>query len=117
MRDQLSCEVRKGSSVTLKDIKNYIVSLGEAKSLVSEVSKLVQLILVLPATNATSERSFSALRRVKSYFRGTMKRSRLNHLMLLHVHKDLSDELDLISCANEFVSANEHRFNIFGKFC
>ena len=46
-----------------------------------------------------------------------MKQSRLNHLMLLHVHKDLNDDLDLTACANDFVSANEHRFNIFGKFC
>ncbi len=108
---------RPDATVTLKDIKNFNISLGEAKSLVSEVSKLVKLILVLPATNATSERSFSALRRVKTYYlRGTMKQSRLNHLMLLHVHKDLSDGLDIISCANEFVSVNEHRFNIFGKF-
>ena len=100
----------------LSDVREFIIGLGDAKSLLSEFVKLVKLILVLPATNASSERSFSALRRVKTYLRGTMKQSRLNHLMLLHVHKDLSDDLDLTACANDFVSANEHRFNIFGKF-
>ena len=70
---------------------------------------MIELILVLPATNAYSERSFSALRRVKTYLRGTVKQARLDHLMLLHVHKDLSDNLDLTACANVFVSANEHR--------
>ena len=34
--------------------------------LMSEVETLAQLLLVMPATNATSERSFSALRRVKA---------------------------------------------------
>ena len=29
----------------------------------------------------------------------------MNHLMLLDVHKDLSDNLDLTVCANDFVSA------------
>ena len=37
-----------------------------------EVHCLVSLILVMPATNATSERSFSALRRVKTFLRTTM---------------------------------------------
>ena len=31
------------------------------------------------ATNATSERSFSALQRVKTYLRSTTKQERLNH--------------------------------------
>ena len=117
VRDKFSAEVSNGSHVTLSDVREFIIGLGDAKSLTSEVVKLVKLILVLPATNATSERSFSALRRVKTFLGGTMKQSRLNHLMLLHVHKDLSDDLDLTACANDFVSANEHRFNIFGKFC
>jgi len=50
--------------------------------LMSQVSKMVKLLLVMPATNAQSERSFSALRRVKTYLRATMSQQRLNHLML-----------------------------------
>ena len=38
----------------------------------SGVLKVMKLLLVLPATNATSERSFSVLRRVKTYLRSTM---------------------------------------------
>ena len=36
-----------------------------------EVIKLVKLILVMPATNAVSEQSFSALRRLKTWLRST----------------------------------------------
>ena len=42
----------------------------------SEIVTLVKLILVLPATNATSKRTFSALRTVKSYLRATMGQER-----------------------------------------
>lgn len=70
----------------------------------------------MPATNSTSERSFSALRRVKDYLRNTMSQERLNHLMILHVHKDTTDTLDLKSIANEFVGESEHRASIFGTF-
>ena len=40
---------------------------------------LLQLILVMPATNVTSERSFSSVRRIKAYFRSTMKQDGLNN--------------------------------------
>ena len=63
----------------------------------------MQLVMVMPATNATSERSFSALRRVKSYLRSTMGQEILNYLMLLHVHNDKTDKLDLKSTLNAFV--------------
>ena len=45
-----------------------------------------------------------------------MLQSRLNHLLLLHVHKDLTDSLDLVSVANDFTSNSEHRQSYFGKF-
>ena len=45
---------------------------------------------IMPATNATSERVFSAFRRVKNYVRGTVTQQRLNNLMVLHVHKDIT---------------------------
>jgi len=84
----------------------------------SEVVKVVQLILVLPATNAVSERSFSTMRRSKIYLRSTMRlrQDRLNHLMTLHIYQDKLDSLDLASVANDFVSLIEHRRTFFGTF-
>ena len=81
-------------------------------ALIDQVSKLMQIILVMPATNASSERSFSALRRVKSYLRSTMLQERLNYLMLLHVHKDRTDKLCLKTAINEFVQDSPHRSKV-----
>ena len=48
---------------TVFDIKTFFCTLTESqKLLLSEVCKVVKLILIMPASNATSERSFSALR-------------------------------------------------------
>ena len=69
-----------------------------------------------PATNATSERSFSALNRIKSYLRSTMKQERLKSLMIVHVHKGKTAKLELRAIGNEFVAANAQRTNIFGIF-
>ena len=62
----------------------------------------MKLILVMPATNATSERSFSALRRLKTWLRTTTSQARLNWCMLLHVHKERTDSLSLEELVNEF---------------
>ena len=82
-------------------------------SLMSEVGLLLKLVLVMPATNACSERSFSVLHLIKSYPRSTMMQQRLNHLMVLSVHKEFTDKLSLIDVANEFISGSEHRKNVF----
>ena len=82
--------------------------------LLSQVTKLVSLLLVMPATNAESERSFSAVRGIKSYLRSTMSQQRLNHLMVLHVHNVHTDRLNLVDVANEFIADNKHRRQVFG---
>ena len=59
--------------------------------LLPEVAKLAKLLLVPPATSTTSERSFSAMERIKTYLRSTTSGNRLNHCMLLHVHYKKTD--------------------------
>ena len=71
---------------------------------------------MMPATNAVSERSFSALRRVKTYLRSTMKQTRLNHLKILHLHKEKTDGLNLHDIGNEFARCSEHRLSVFRHF-
>ncbi len=92
------------------DIVDLFKSMSPAqRNSMSEICTLLKLTQVVPATNAESERSASALRRVKSYLRSTMSQSRLNNLMLLHVHKHRTDNLDLKICSNEFITGNDHR--------
>ena len=102
---------------TIVDILLYIKELPPSeKELLNQIIVLVKLILVMPATNSTSERSFSAMRRVKTYLRSTMLQERLNHLMLLHVHKELTDNLNMTKVGNEFIKSSERRIHVFGTF-
>ena len=104
----------KPASPTIFDIKDYFAKLSTAqKDLLGQVGLLLKLILVMPATNATSECSFSALRRVKTYLRSTMTQNRLNNLLLLHVHKEYMDSLDLKSIINRFIADCPVRRTIF----
>ncbi|XP_045210891.2 uncharacterized protein LOC123562315 [Mercenaria mercenaria] len=104
-------------SINLSDIFEYLRKLKPPmRSIYSEVVTLVKILLVIPATNATSERTFSALRRIKTYLRSSMTQARLNSLMTMHVHKHRTDTLDMTSIANEFTTRNEKRRCVFGKF-
>ena len=73
------------------------------KSMLSEVHKLLRLYLTISITSSTSERTFSAMKRLLTYLRSTMTEKRLNNCVL-HVHKDLTDQLDITVIAKEFFS-------------
>ena len=74
--------------------------------LLPEVSKFAELLLVLLATNATSERSFSAMKRIKTYLRSTASGNRLNHCMLLHDRCKKTDQLNMSEITKEFLGDN-----------
>ena len=78
-----------------------------------QVVTLVKLVLVMPAINAISERSFSAMRRTKTYLRSTMLQECLNATIVLHVHKESTDALNLQRLSNEFVSKSNYRKSKF----
>ena len=85
-------ENQGSGTIKLSDIFGYLRELKPVmRAIYSEIVNLV----VIPATNATSEGTFSPLRRVKTYLRSTMTQTRMNNLITLHVHKESTDALDL----------------------
>ena len=52
--------------------------------------KVLQILRTNPVTTATNDRSFGALRYLKTYLRFTTKEAHLNGLALLYVHRNLS---------------------------
>ena len=45
-----------------------------------------------------------------------MTQEQLNHVMLLHMYKDCTDNINLLETAKEFVSFNDKRLNIWVDF-
>ena len=81
------------------------------------VERLLRLVLVSPASSCSAERSFSALRRVKTWLRNTMGQVRLNSLMICAVHQDILERIDPVNIANSFVERNpDARRKVFGNF-
>lgn len=60
------------------------------------INRLLKILATLPISTSTSERSFSTLRRIKTYLRNTTGEERLNGLALLNVHREIQVSPDEI---------------------
>ena len=89
----------------------------KVRKLFPQVSVLLRLLLVSPASSCTAERSFSALRRMKTWLRSTMTQQRLNHVMVCHVHRTRLAACLPRDIAMEFINGSpETRRSVFGLF-
>ena len=73
------------------------------------IYRIICILLTMPVSSATSERSFSAMQCVKSYLRSTMGDERLSNLSLLHVHRHLNVDVD--TAINDFISRKSRRLD------
>ena len=95
--------------ITLADWAAKVQSITVAQqSFFSEVCSLSRLVLVMPATNTASERSFTAMKKLKTYIRSMMVQSRHNHITLLIIYKDIADNLDLKMIGDKLVCGSKH---------
>ena len=60
------------------------------------ISKILKLLILIPATAGTVEKAHSLLKLVKNDLRSTMLEGRMNALMLFHIHNDLSLNYDQV---------------------
>ncbi|VDI17927.1 Hypothetical predicted protein [Mytilus galloprovincialis] len=59
------------------------------KELYPSIFAIFAILVTMPVTTSTTERSFSSLRRLKTYLRSTMVQDRLSSLALIHVHREM----------------------------
>jgi len=68
-----------------------------------------KIMLTIPVTVASAERSFSKLKLLKNCLRSTMLQERLNGLAMCNIEKDILDTIDLESVIEDFASKNTGR--------
>jgi len=111
------CSAAENSTVNVTTCVEILQSMVPAMcEMFPSVESLVRLLLNNPASSATAERSFSSLRRLKSYIRSTLGQMRLNNVALCHVYKHILDKLDVKKLMQKFVLRKDNRRVLFGKF-
>jgi hypothetical protein len=77
------------------------------------VSIAYRILLTIPVTVASAERSFSKLKLLKNYLRSTMLQERLNGLATCSIEKDILTNIDLNIVLNDFASRNARQSYLF----
>ena len=104
LRAELVRWFRRGSATT-ETSDDMVKNVGVARAmLLPNVAFLLKLLATIPVSNAEAERSFSALKRLKTYMRSVMGQDRLTGLALMHVHCEI--EIDTEAVIDKFCESN-----------
>ena len=67
------------------------------------------ILLTMPPSTATAERSFSVMKRLKTYLRSTMLTERMSNLAKLHIYRDVNIPID--SIIEKFADSKKRRLD------
>jgi len=70
-----------------------------------------RVLLTVPVTVASAERSFSKLKLIKTYLRSSMSQDRLNGLATLSIEKEMLKNIDVDVIINDFASQKARKNN------
>lgn len=72
-----------------------------------------RVLLTIPVTVASAERSFSKLKLLKSYMRTTMTQQRLNDLATISLESEVLEKIGYEDIIEDFISKNPQRMMLF----
>ncbi|KAF0312605.1 Zinc finger MYM-type protein 1 [Amphibalanus amphitrite] len=118
LHTQMLVDVARERGTRLETLKDAAALLQDKplRKVLPAADDLIRIILTAPATSCAAERTFSQVRRIKSWLRSTLGQERLNHAVMLAVHRERLEELDLETEVKEFVSQSSQRSNAFGRW-
>uniref|UniRef100_A0ACD6ALL4 Uncharacterized protein n=1 Tax=Avena sativa TaxID=4498 RepID=A0ACD6ALL4_AVESA len=73
-----------------------------------------RILLTIPVTVASAERSFSKLKLLKSYLRSTMTQERLSGLAMIAIENDILEKVSYKELIEDFIPRNARRMS---RFC
>ena len=101
--------------ISVQELADFVTELNlQTRIMLKQVTRTIELCLSLPVSAASSERSFSALKRLNTWHRSTMTQKRLTRTSQMHVHQEILDSLDVARLMSTFVSTTEERQAVFG---
>ena len=93
----------------LNEVIDVLRELSPLRTAFPVLVKSIQIALTIAVSTAHCERSFSALKGIKSYLRSTMTQQQLIDLAILSIKKELSKNLSLDNVVDQFASHDKNR--------
>ncbi|XP_020875868.1 zinc finger MYM-type protein 1-like [Arabidopsis lyrata subsp. lyrata] len=110
--NDLYLELKLFKEVLPKEMKKPVEVLDFLKKMEScypNIWTAYRIMMTIPVSVASAERSFSKLKLIKSYLRSTMTQDRLNGLAIISIERRMAEKLDYKSLMNEFAGRNALR--------
>ena len=92
--------MKKASEKPMKILD--VISLLKPSAGFPDLRHLLQLALTVPVANVAAERSFSSMRKIRTYVRSSMKEERLSDIANLTVESEVAKEIDVDEVVNTF---------------
>ena len=84
---QEKCSQSADESKRLESVVQTLKEIKAQKEFYSNIHTLLLILATLPFTTASAERSFSCLKRLKTYLRNIMGKERLSGLAQMQLHR------------------------------
>ena len=89
---------------------NYVfLRLYQLRDAFPTLSNLVKIAMTIAISTASCQRSFSALKQIKTYIRSTMRDQRLSDLGILCIERDHSKNIPFNYVLKQFVNRDQNR--------
>ncbi|XP_063775451.1 52 kDa repressor of the inhibitor of the protein kinase-like [Pseudophryne corroboree] len=95
-------------SVTPLEVLQHI-SQTDTVGLFPNVWVTLRIMLTIPITVASGERSFSKLKLIKTYLRSTMSEERLSSLAILSIENEMVESIDYTAAVQSFAAAKSRK--------
>ena len=85
-----------------KTISEMFAAVHDVKATIPNNSTLLEIYMTIPVSNASGERSFSVLKRIKNYLRSSIGPERLDGLSILYIENEVFEKLDCNDLIQDF---------------
>ncbi|KAJ9538686.1 hypothetical protein OSB04_031419 [Centaurea solstitialis] len=93
---------------SIADLCQWLVK-TKRKTTFDLIYRVISLLLTLPASTATTERSFSAMNTVKTRIRNKMEDEFLNDSLVLFIEREVAEKISLEEIMEDFKAAKDRR--------
>ena len=93
----------------ISSISDVLTEVFPLRAAFPTLLRVLQIGLTIVVSTAECERSFSALKRTKTYLRSSMSEQRLTDLAVLSIEKELSQSLSLDEVVQNFSGSDKNR--------
>jgi len=97
------------NNLKIKDFFQFHNFLKEYEIAFSETYKLCSIAITIPVSSAACERTFSCMKRVKSYLRNSLLDTNLTSLSIISIEKREAKSLDIDEIINKFADTHSNR--------